>query len=370
MFCKYIITFLFFLTSINLFAFPKVKEYGTLVITKKIELKGREVKLPKGVTLNFQGGSICNGTLVGNETKISGKTIHIFDKLDIKGVWIVPKISTRMFCDLSEDNSLRKVIALTNKKIRNEVTIESGLYNFEFKKNEESGLLLEDNTVLILKGTLTITPNHFVNYQIIRTFGKNIVIKGGGKIIGDKSKHIGNKGQWGMGIDVYKSNNVVIKELSISNCWGDCIYVGYKSKKIIVSNCLLFGSRRQGISVTDAIGVTIRNCKIFNISGTKPGFAIDVEPNKNCIVTNVLIENNILYSCNGGIELNGHATNAIVKDVKVSHCIIQNMKEKYTVQCYNCQNISFDNCKLDVLPKYILFKDCNNARKKKITLKK
>ena len=144
--------------------------------------------------------------------------------MDIKGVWIVPKISTRMFHDLSKDNSLRKVIALTNKKIRNEVTIESGLYNFEFKKNEESGLLLEDNTVLILKGTLTITPNHFVNYQIIRIFGKNIVIMGGGKIIGDKSKHIGNKGQWGMGIDVYKSNNVVIKELSISNCWGDYIY--------------------------------------------------------------------------------------------------------------------------------------------------
>lgn len=353
---------------VNSSGMPHLRENSTFVISKKYDLKGRVLKIPKGVTLSFKGGYLRNGVLVGADTKITGECFHIFDNIDIQGTWLVPSISSNMFCDLSKDNSLRIIMALTNKKIKNIVTVEQGIYNFCFKTNEESGLLVEDNTILDIKGVLTISPNPFVNYQIVRTQGENILVKGCGILIGDKDKHTGEKGQWGMGIDVYESKNVKIKDLTITNCWGDCIYIGHNSYNISVDNCNLYGSRRQGISVTEAKGVTLKNSQIYNISGTLPGFAIDVEPNKNCRVENVVIENITMSNCNGGIELNGNAPNSYVKNVLVKNCTIYNMSEKYLVQCYDCQDITFTNCKIDEIIKYILFKNCENAKKEKITV--
>ena len=44
----------------------------------------------------------------------------------------MPDISTKMFKDLDYDNSLRDVMALTNEKIKNKVTIHKGVYFFFF----------------------------------------------------------------------------------------------------------------------------------------------------------------------------------------------------------------------------------------------
>lgn len=351
---------------LDLFGIPKIQPNTTFPVSENYDLRGKELKLPTGVTLDFKGGAFHNGSIVGCETKITGKNYHIFGNVEIKGSWNVPFISSKMFTSLSKDNSLRNVMALTNRKIKNKVVVEPGVYNFKFEKNEESGLVVEDNTVLIMNGTLTITPNSFVNYQIIRVCGNNIQIKGSGLIVGDKDRHTGLKGQWGMGIDIYKSSNVSIQNLNISNCWGDCIHIGRKSQKTVINNCKLYGSRRQGISITEGSDILIKNSTIHNISGTLPGFGIDVEPNKNCRVENVVIDNVSIYRCNGGIELNGHAINSAVKNVMVRNCRINNMQEKYIVQCYDCENISFENCIIDKIPKYILFKDCKNAYKKNI----
>lgn len=358
---KLLFIIIFCSVCIDLYSIPTFQPNSTVLVSENYDLQGNELKLPTGVTLNFSGGAFINGSIVGCDTKIIGKNYHIFDNVEIKGSWNVPLISSNMFTSFSKDNSLRNVIALTNKKINNKVIIEPGFYNFKFDKNEDTGLLIEDNTSLILNGTLTITPNRFTNYQIIRVCGKNIHIKGSGSIVGDKNRHTGLKGEWGMGIEIYESYNVSICNLKISNCWGDCIYVGHMSKKILIKNCELYESRRQGISITDGADIVITNCWIHNIFGTLPGFGIDVEPNKNCKVENVVINNVTIYECNGGIELNGHADNSYVNNVKVRNCTLYNIQEKYLVQCYDCNKISFENCTIDRNPKYVLFKDCQNA---------
>ena len=339
----------------------KIRPNTTFLVSENFDLQGNELKLPAGVTLNFSGGTFINGSIVGCDTKIIGKNYHIFENVEIRGSWNVPMISSNMFKSFSKDNSLRNVIALTNKKINNKVIIEPGIYNFRFDKNKEDGLLIEDNTCLILNGTLTLTPNSFTNYQIIRVCGKNIQLKGSGSIVGDKNIHSGLKGEWGMGIYIYQSSNVSISNLKISNCWGDCIYVGYKSNKIVIDNCELYESRRQGISITDGSNIVIKKCKIYNIFGTLPGFGIDVETNKNCKIENVVIDNVSIFTCNGGIELNGHAVNSYVNNVKVRSCTIYDIQEKYLIQCYDCNKIIFEKCTIDRNPKYVLFKDCQNA---------
>ena len=57
-------------------------------ITKDIDLKGETLTIPEGCTLDFQGGSFSNGTIVGQNTLISGCDNNIFGaNLTIKGVY-------------------------------------------------------------------------------------------------------------------------------------------------------------------------------------------------------------------------------------------------------------------------------------------
>ena len=48
------------------------------VIKQDINLGGKTVKIGEGSTLIFQGGSLANGTLVGNKTKIKAEDYEIF----------------------------------------------------------------------------------------------------------------------------------------------------------------------------------------------------------------------------------------------------------------------------------------------------
>lgn len=66
-------------------------------------------------------------------------------------------------------------------------------------------------------------------------------------MIGDKELHKGTTGVY-----IRNSNNVLVKDISISDCWGDCLYVGSKSQNINVHNCKLINGRMQGVSITSA----------------------------------------------------------------------------------------------------------------------
>lgn len=99
----------------------------SIVVSSDVDLRGANIDLPKGFTLEIKGGRIKNGTLIGNQTKLkcSGK---VFNRVQIKGSWNVPEISTSMFTDLSYDNALKDVLALAHPKVQNTIVIEKGDY--------------------------------------------------------------------------------------------------------------------------------------------------------------------------------------------------------------------------------------------------
>ena len=165
-----------------------------------------------------------------------------------------------------------------------------GLYIVKTEKNGDACLTLNSNTDLTCEGTIQITPNAFTDYDIIRVEGENINVKGNGVIIGDKFSHLGKDGEWGMGVRVQRSRNIQIKGITVKECWGDCIYVGGKSTDVLIKDCKIDHGRRQGVSITSADRVTIKNCSISNIGGTSPEYAIDVEPNEGETVGKVLID--------------------------------------------------------------------------------
>lgn len=314
-----------------------------------IDLHGATKCLPKNYTLIVKNGIIKNGTLIGNQTKLqcSGK---IFDNVHIKGIWNIPHISTSMFADLSYENALKDVLALANSKMRNTITIEKGNYKVKANKNKDACLTLCGNTELILNGVIQIIPNEYPRYDIIRANGRDISIRGNGMIVGDKHTHLGSTGEWGMGIRFHEAMNASVSGLTIKDCWGDCIYVGGNSKNVLIEKCILDHGRRQGISVTKADGVTIKDCKISNVSGTNPQYAIDLEPNANDTVKNILIENVEVVDCEGGFLATIGKRNVEKKNigkVQIKNCNVSALSN-YPIRMTSCESLSVEDCIISV----------------------
>lgn len=316
---------------------------NSLIVKNDVDLQGHRCKIPIGIALHFKGGVISNGTLEGNATPISYRRA-CFDQVRIVGSWNVQVIKTSMFKDLSYDNALIDVMALTRPEVRNKVIIEKGVY---YLKAQQGGkcLSLCSNTELIIDGEIRLKPNEFKGYSIIYVNGENIKIKGAGVIIGDKDLHKGTEGEWGMGVRFHGATNSSLDGISVRDCWGDCVYVGGRSKGIEIKNCILENGRRQGISVTNADGVKISHCKIMNIAGTAPEYAIDLEPNRDDTVTNILVEYVEVNNCKGGfLATRGTKSNKTsIGKIEISNCTVS-VRGKYPIRIRKSQNLLVDRC--------------------------
>lgn len=325
--------------------FP-AKANSVFTLKKDVDLGGKTYVMPEDVTIKVKEGVIKNGTIVGKNTKIAGKE-PVFDKVTIKGDWYVPEINTSMFKDLSYDNSLRDVMALTNEAISNSVEIEAGQYHIKLVRNQEIGIYIRSNTYVTLNGDILLRPNAFTNYNIVEITGENCALSGAGSVVGDKPNHTGTTGEWGMGVEFAAAKNASVSGIAIKDCWGDCIYVGDKSSDITIENCAIDNGRRQGISVTSADGVKVSNCVISNISGTAPESAIDLEPNANEIVSNVTITNVMAINCVGGFEIWGKAKNAKVSNVLFSNCSVTGVSSKYPMLLMTAERVTIESCNVD-----------------------
>ena len=323
---------------------PKLKSNSIIDIRKNWDLQGDTVVLPGGVTLNFVNAKVQNGILVGNKTKIIGCTHAIFDKVTISGSWNMPEISTRMFVNLSYDNSIRDVIALTDSEVYNKVYIEKGDYYFKLDNANRTGITINSNTHLTIRGNLKLKSNNLRSYDIVRVSGSDVVITGNGVIKGDLSSHIDDGGEWGMGIGIYNSTNVLVENISITECWGDCIYIGSESGNVVIDGCKLSKGRRQGLSITSAEDVKIRSSIISEIGGTSPGYAIDIEPNKSEIVGSVFISDVEIYNCHGGIFGTGKAIDSTILYVELNKCRVWGAISDYAYRFRYQQNLVMKNC--------------------------
>ena len=319
-------------------------EGNKILIVHDVDLKGTVCKLPKGITLVIKKGIIRNGTLIGNNTQIECKN-NAFDKVTIQGTWNVPEISTKLFKDLSYENALKDVVALSSPKVMNSIIFEEGEYKVKANRGSATCISICGNTELTINGTIRLLPNDLESYNIIAVKGKNVRIGGKGAIIGDKHTHTGTEGEWGMGINLKGAVNTTISGLTIKDCWGDCIYVGGNSKNVLIEKCKLDHGRRQGISITKARSVTIRNCKITNVSGKNPQYAIDIEPNANDTVDNVIIEKVEVKNCEGGIlatkGLKSEKTR--IGNFEIRNCSLSAVN-KYPIRLRRSQSALVEKC--------------------------
>jgi parallel beta-helix repeat protein len=189
------------------------------------------------------------------------------------------------------------------------VVVPSGIYMIDAKKS----VRLHSHTRLLLKdgAEIHVIPNGAAWYYAIRAWGVNNVVITGGKIVGDRTRHKSTTGEWGMGISILGSKNVLVKDVHVSNCWGDGIYVGARngtrSSYVTVNHVVSANNRRQGMSITPASHVYVVNSTFRDTHGHLPQAGLDIEPREEGKTEAVRVENNTFSGNRGnGIELHSH----------------------------------------------------------------
>jgi hypothetical protein len=158
--------------------------------------------------------------------------------------------------------------------------------------NAETGIKLAGKMNLVMSPDAVIqavgTDQDHYNVLLVQEVSQ--VTISGGKIVGERYEHSGGKGEWGYGIGIYDCSVITIKDVDISECWGDGIYIGTTRPDaatdkeagcgvIKIQNSSLHNNRRNNLSIVCGNVVTVDNCSFDCARGTDPQYGIDIETN-------------------------------------------------------------------------------------------
>ena len=334
----------------------------TYVIKHQYDMLGVTIILPEGSILKFcNEGKLMNGTIIGcNSTIKTLKSKVRFDNVIILGLWDVAEISSNLFRFSSDDPELntrnfRSMCMLTSDDNDGVIHVVNGAYNIMLDEKDNSCFNLNSRTELIIDGDIILEGNNLEFYQVVQIKNKEYVkVHGTGSLIGDVDTHLGVKGEWGMGMAILDSDNIEVRDLSIKNCWGDCIYIGQVgylkesySQKVSIENVTCQAGRRQGLSIIAGKDIFIENCRFVDTGSLKftaPGAGIDIEPNilGETIVDNIIIDNCEFYGNSNDRDFMTYNLDT------TATVILRNSKLKGNVFLgKGSYNITVDSCELN-----------------------
>ncbi|NLT98677.1 MAG: right-handed parallel beta-helix repeat-containing protein [Christensenellaceae bacterium] len=179
------------------------------------------------------------------------------------------------------------------------------------------GILVPSGITLDLAGaTFVMEPNSNPQYALFAVVKQSDVVIKNGTLVGDRDLHAyapskdSPTHEYGFGICISDSNNVLIQDVVIKDMTGDGIIIEGSyfmrdngdnvSRGIRIIGCNISNCRRQGISVVAAKDSEIANNEIYGISGTAPQYGIMMMLQLDYVIDNLKIHDNIIYDCAGG----------------------------------------------------------------------
>lgn len=296
------------------------------VIKNKFDLNGETLEIPSGCILDFQGGYIDNGTIVGDDTKVLYVGTPLGKDLVIEGTWNIPVIESSIVELSSNHRELKKLIALSSNTYFNVIHIVPGTWKVTFESFGEEFFSLKNNTKFVVDGNIVVQPNGFESYRVITaTEKKNIEVCGCGVVSGDADNHDYTQQQrsgtheWGHCLSFYFCENLFIHDLNVENATGDGFNAG--GNNIVLRSIYAKHCGRQGLTISGpSENILIENCKFEDIYRTLPKAAIDVEPNLDTErVKNLIVRNVSAYDCYGGIQV-WRTDGALIENVWFERC--------------------------------------------------
>lgn len=201
---------------------------------------------------------------------------------------------------------------------------------------DKPGLRIRDNAEVYFreKSQLKMAANpHSHYYMILLLDAENVLIKNA-NLEGDRNRHLGTTGEWGMGMYISGCKDIFINAATIKNCWGDGIYLGQDSwnkpsDNILIEHAFIDSNRRAGIAIISATNVTINECIVQNTNGPFISSAITMEANnRNNDINNIVI-NNCITKNNAKVGIRIASSNLIGShgELKESKITISNYKD-------------------------------------------
>jgi hypothetical protein len=154
-----------------------------------------------------------------------------------------------------------------------------------FAINPEIGLTFRSNSKVTFEKGATIKnlPHNTHIYAMIKLYNVENVEINMGILDGNRANNAAENGEFGYGVSIRGSKNIIINGGLYKNMWGDGIYIindVSESENIVINNPICDNNRRQGISVISAKNLTINKPVLINTNGTAPSAGIDLEPNE------------------------------------------------------------------------------------------
>lgn len=340
----------------------KTRECTRFVINGEVDLKGTYLLLPPNSKLFFSTGSLKNGIIEGNNTRIKSTTENVFHNCSIKGKWQTSCAYSSMFdADMDAMTLLQNLSCLSPNVLlfaNRDYIIKAEGKEIKVNKLAAAG---KEKPVLQF---LTIDPN--VSGIILSGNSitlRNIIVKDDyeQKI---ETLNAKNKATIGNTIEIKSSTNKV-ESLLIDGC---SFYGGTSSSYVASSqtrNCLISNCSFSGYMADHAVycsmcaeQFTIQDCKVSDVPQTRGVFKIRTSKN----VRLFYLKNIEVYNLNGYLAAVGlletpytkifldHIT---VKKDKSNNstfygfCIYDETKSLNGTGRYNAEEIILSNCFFD-----------------------
>lgn len=264
----------------------------TLLIKAGVWQVANSITSPANVNLKFEQGArlfITSGHTVTINGSIEAPISQIFSGTgNVVLGSLVTEAYPQWFGTISavdDTNACQKALNSGAKIIRFPAmtyAIEGTVATLVGDNGFFGGLQPPDNTILIFEpgSLLKIIPNLRSQYAAIQLTGKNNVKIYGVTIEGERYAHTpsGGTDEEGHGIFLRgESTDIVIKDATVYDCWGDGICLSGATDGVSVENSIFDNNRRNGCSVTNAKNVSLKKCIFSNSNGTSPQKGIDVE---------------------------------------------------------------------------------------------
>lgn len=234
------------------------------VIKEDIDLGGKTVKIGEGCMLVFKGGSLANGKVVGNNTKMGVEKDNVFHNCEIQGEWLVNCAFSTMF-----DADIETMILLRNMSCLSPVLKLSANRHYHINANDES-LNAERIESADKKRPLLSFHTTLPNVSGIRIIGESVTLK---NLIITDDYDINNDAKYG-------ANNVTL---------GNTIAILSPTKTVnylTVEGCSFMG----GTSSSFVAASQVRNCTVTNCDFS--GYMAD-----HAVYCSMKVENYNVYNC-------------------------------------------------------------------------
>lgn len=336
----------------NILAYNAFNSSSTIYhIQYDYDLDGRTVVVPNNCVLLFEGGSLYNGTIVGNHTTILSNN-KCFESIIIDGTingyiysswW---KYSD--YTDFEQTEFLKSIINIDADCIR--IDSDFNVINPHIELDGASDKILDYEGSFIKVNKSDYSGESSVSYAVLKLGScSNIVIKNM-REQGDVLEHYedgttftGNK--LCKGIEIYDNcSNITIENCICNYNIGDGIEIvstnniGIYIKDILVKDCICDYNRRQGYSIEAGNNIILNNC-LARYTGKylkENACGFDVEPwaNNNVPQKVTLVNCVAEYSENFDFMFSSSVANHEGEDIQLTGCTFEK------VSVYNANNLN------------------------------